>query len=246
MICSKIWNLPRFCRCITRPALPKEISRVSSISFSSNILSQIAGSSSTANQFVTDLNQLAQDLQSGNLSAAQQDFVTLSKDVQDGATSATATTSSSGITTSLLSDIASSPSGSTSFANELNQLGTDLSSGNLNSAQGDMLSLDTMALSANGETTASKTSSSNLADTAALIKAIVSALGTGDTSAAGSALSELASVSTSTQGAGDLANFASSLDTSSGSSSSNPLINLLSNLNSGSSSSTSSLLSEQA
>ena len=80
----------------------------------SSLLAEIASSPSSANQFVTDLNQLAQDLQGGNLSAAQQDYVTLSQDALDGVTSSTATTSSSGITTALLSDIASSSSSSSS------------------------------------------------------------------------------------------------------------------------------------
>ena len=55
---------------------------------------------------------------------------------------------SSGITTSLLSDMASSSGSSTSFVDELNQLGTDLQNGDLTSAQDDMLSLDSLALNA--------------------------------------------------------------------------------------------------
>ena len=74
-----------------------------------SLLSQIVGSPSTANQFAGDLNQLAGDLQSGNLSSAQEDYVTLSEDALNGTgSSSTATTNSSGITTGLLSTIASS------------------------------------------------------------------------------------------------------------------------------------------
>ena len=81
----------------------------------------------TANQFATDLNQLAKDLQSWyTVSAAQQDYVTLSQDLENGATSSSATTSSSGITVSLLSSIAGFSSSLSAFTSELNQLGTDL------------------------------------------------------------------------------------------------------------------------
>ena len=121
---------------------------MSTSGITSSLLSQIFSSPSTENQFATDLNQLAQDAQSGNLSAAQDDFVTLSADALNGATSSTATTSASGITPSLLSSLASSPSSLNSFVSELNQLGTDLQNGDQTSAQEDMLSLDSMALNA--------------------------------------------------------------------------------------------------
>ena len=68
---------------------------MSTSGITSSLLSEIAGSPSAANQFVTDLNQLAKDIQSGDLSAAQQDYVTLSQDALDGATASTADTSSS-------------------------------------------------------------------------------------------------------------------------------------------------------
>ena len=66
---------------------------MSTSAITSSLLSQIADSSSTANEFVTDLNQLAKDVESGNTSAAQQDWVTLTQDAQDGATSSSATSS---------------------------------------------------------------------------------------------------------------------------------------------------------
>src|ERR1700753_3034221 len=106
----------------------------------SSLLSQIAASPSTANSFLTDLNQLAKDLKSGNLSGAQEDFVTLSQDALNGATASSAATSDSGITSSLLSNIAGSSSSSSSFVSELNQLGSDLQNGSLGSAQQDLLS----------------------------------------------------------------------------------------------------------
>jgi hypothetical protein len=211
---------------------------VATSALTSNLLSQIADSGSTANQFVTDLNQLAQDLQNGNLSAAQQDFVTLSEDAQNGATSSTATASASGITTSLLSDIASSSSASSTFVTELNQLGTDLQKGNLASAQEDLLGLDSTALNAaSSASTSSGAISSvavnNQAQAGALIQAIVQALGEGNTSAVSSGLSALATISPSAAGASALqqesATFASS--------SSSSIDQLLEGLNTSSSSS---------
>jgi hypothetical protein len=143
---------------------------MSTSAITSSILSAIAGSPSTANRFVTDLNQLAKDLQSGNLSAGQDDYLTLSQDALDGATASTATTSSSGITTGLLSGIASSSSSSSSFVTDLNQLGADLANGNLSSAQGDMLSLDSTALNAvPSSSAASNSSTQSKADAATLI-----------------------------------------------------------------------------
>jgi len=149
---------------------------LSTSGITSSLLAQIADSPSAANQFVTDLNQLAQDLKSGNLSAAQQDFVTLSQDALNGATSSTANTSTSGITTTLLSDVLSTATGGNAFASELNQLGTDLENGDLSSAQSDMLSLDSSAQNA-APSASSTASTANQAETAALIHAIIEGLG---------------------------------------------------------------------
>jgi trimeric autotransporter adhesin len=221
---------------------------VSTSPISTSLFSQVAASPSAANQFATDLNQLAKDLQSGNLAAAQQDFVTLSQDALNGVTSATANTSASGITTNLLSDIASSQSNSNSFVNELNSLGTDLQSGNLTAAQQDLLSLDSTALGAASPTTTvsastSSTSSTSPSDVQALIKAIVQAIGSGDTSAASSDLAQLASVSGSSEGASYLNSLSTSL--ASGSSTSS-ISQLLQSLNTSGSNSSSSILNELA
>ncbi len=178
---------------------------MSTSGITSSLLAQIADSPSGANQFVTDLNQLAQDLQSGNLSAAQQDYVTLSQDALDGATSSASTTSASGITTSLLSNIASSSSSSTAFVNELSQLGTDLSNGDLASSESDMLSLDSTALNATSTSSAAPASStttpSNSADITALVNATSQAMEDGDDSAISADMAQLASVSTNSAGA---------------------------------------------
>lgn len=208
---------------------------MSTSGITSSLLAQIADSPSAANQFVTDLNQLAQDLKSGNLSAAQQDFVTLSQDALNGATSSTANTSTSGITTTLLSDILSTATGGNAFASELNQLGTDLENGDLSSAQSDMLSLDSSAQSA-APSASSTASTANQAETAALIHAIIEGMQAGNDSAVGTAMTELASVSSSSSGASYLTAASQSYGSSS---SSGSLSQLLDSLNSGSSSSSS-------
>ncbi|HTX75229.1 MAG TPA: hypothetical protein VMD29_03410 [Terracidiphilus sp.] len=226
---------------------------LSTIGISSSLLSQIAGSSSTANQFATDLNQVAQDLQSGNLSAAQEDFVTLSNDALNGATSSTATTSASGITTNLLSDIASSADSSTSFADGLSQLGSDLQNGDLSAAQGDMLNLDTTALNAASAAATSSNPSSaatsastqvSAMDSEALIQAIVQAMGAGDTTAIGDGLTELASISPSSQGASILSQMAANYGSStSATSDSGSTQQLLQSMNANSTSDSASILS---
>ncbi len=216
---------------------------MSTSGITSSLLSQIVDSPSAANQFVTDLNQLAQDLKSDNLSAAQQDFVTLSQDALNGATSSTATTSASGITTSLLSDVASSSSSASSFASELNQLGTDLQNGDLTSAQNDMLTLESTASNAAPSSAASSTTSDNQAQVTELIQAVVQAMELGDNSVIGSALSQLASISSSSQGASILNQESASYGSSSGSSSSSSVSQLLQSLDSNSSSGSGSTLS---
>jgi hypothetical protein len=217
-------------------AVNKGVQALSTSGITSSLLAQIADSPTAANQFVTDLNQLAQDLQSGNLSAAQQDYVTLSQDALDGATSSSATTSASGITTSLLSDIASSSASSNSFVSDLNQLGADLSNGDLASAESDMLSLDSTALNAvqspsAAPSTSSSTSASNSADITALVNATTQAMEDGDDSAISADMSQLASVSTSSAGASFLQsesqNYGSGVPSSSASSSVSQLLQSL-------------------
>ena len=215
----------------------------------SSLFSSLASSSATANSFANDLNKVAADLQQGNLSAAKEDYVTLSKDALNGATASTATTSASGITTTLLSRIAASPSAESSFVSELNQLGTDLGNGNLNSAQGDMLTIDSQALnnssaaSANSPSTSSTTSQP--ANTKAIIQSIVQAIDAGNSSLAGTFMSQLASDSSSSQGASILSQASaaytsassSAASSSSGSSSINQLLASVDQNNSSSSSS---------
>jgi hypothetical protein len=218
---------------------------MSTSAITSNLLSSELGSSSTANQFATDLNQLAKDLQSGNLSAAQEDYVTLTQDLADASTASSATTSASGITVSLLSDIAGNSSSLGTFTSELNQLGTDLNDGDLSSAQQGMLQLDSTALnaasSATGATTASTaTTATTQTPSSSLIRAIVQAMGAGDTSAVSTGLSELASESPSSQGASILQQLSGSYGSST--SSTGSVNSLLQGLESSSAVSEASLL----
>ena len=69
--------------------------------------------------FAQEFTQLGQDLQSGNLSAAQQDFVTLQSHTPQSST----------------------PSLFSQITQQFNQLGQDLQSGNLSAAQQDYLQL---------------------------------------------------------------------------------------------------------
>ena len=207
----------------------------------SSLLSQIASTPSTANQFLTDLNQLAKDLQGGNLSGAQDDFVTLSHDALNGGAASSTTNSASGITASLLSDITSSAGSSNSFASELNQLGSDLQNGDLSSAQQDLLSLDSTALNAASSISAGPGESKEL------IGAIVQAMDAGASGVASSALTELASISSSSPGASELQQLSQSLSGtgSSNSSQASSISELMqsANVNSDSSNSPSSILS---
>ena len=209
-----------------------------------SLLSQIAGSTATANEFVTDLNQLVKDVQSGNLQAAQQDWVTLSQDAQNGVTSSTATSSSSGIDAGALSAIAGASTSESSFVNELNLLGTDVENGALSAAQSDVQSLQSTAQSAvsPASTATGSTNPASASEIAALIRAIVAALSSGDSSAASSVMSELASVSPSSKGAAALQQQSESLGSSSSGSSSS-LSTLLQSLSANSSGSTTSRLS---
>jgi hypothetical protein len=93
---------------------------VSGILSSSFLQNQI---SSVSSPYQQDMQKLSQDLQSGNLSAAQSDFATLQQ-----AFSQPATTAASPSTTSTSNPVAQS----------FNQLASDLQSGNLSAAQKDL------------------------------------------------------------------------------------------------------------
>lgn len=78
---------------------------------------------SKAQQIQQEFQQLGEDLQSGNLSAAQSDYATLEQLVPQNSASSTSSTSST--------------QSSNPLAQAFNQLGQDLQSGNLSGAQQD-------------------------------------------------------------------------------------------------------------
>jgi outer membrane protein assembly factor BamD (BamD/ComL family) len=90
---------------------------MSTSGITSTMLSQIQ-------QFQQDFQQLGQDLESGNLSGAQSDFVTLQKDLTPSSSTSTSTAQSS------------SP-----IAQAFSQLSQDLQAGNLPAAQQDFSTL---------------------------------------------------------------------------------------------------------
>lgn len=221
---------------------------MSTSGITSSLLSQIVNSPSSLNQFVTDFNQLAGDLKSGNLSAAQDDYVTLSEDALNGATASTASSSASGLTASLLSDVASSQGSSTSFVSEFNQLGGDLENSDLTSAQEDLLNLDSTALNAastagtSAAATGAASTASNHAQIAEMVQTVVQAMEFGDSSMISSTMSQLASLSPSSQGESLLQQDSTSLSSAS-SSSSNTIGQLLDSVGNNNSNNSASILS---
>lgn len=218
---------------------------MSTSGITSSLLSQIANSPSSLNQFVTGFNQLAGDLRSGNLSAAEDDYVTLSEDALNGVTSSTASSSSSGLSASLLTDVTSSQSSETSFVSEFNELGSGLENGNLTSSQEDLLNLYSAALNAastagaSSAATGATSTSNNQAQIKELVQSVTQAMEFGDKTAASSTMSQLASISPSSQGASLLQQDSASLspDSSSSSSSIGQLLNSVDTSNSNSSAS---------
>jgi outer membrane protein assembly factor BamD (BamD/ComL family) len=87
---------------------------------------------SSFRQIKTEFQQLAQDLQSGNLTAAQSDFATLSQNLSGASPGAAATNSTTGVNSAAPTNAVTS-----AFA----QLGQDLQSGNLQRAQQDFTNL---------------------------------------------------------------------------------------------------------
>jgi hypothetical protein len=98
------------------------ISGILSSSFLQNQLSAVSS------PYKQDMQKLSQDLQSGNLSAAQSDFATLQAAFSQPASS----------TGSVSTFSTSAASTSNPVVQAFNQLGTDLKSGNLSAAQKDL------------------------------------------------------------------------------------------------------------
>jgi hypothetical protein len=91
----------------------------------SSSLSQLDTLLQNAKQFLTDFKQVGTDLEGGNVSAAQQDFVTLSKDAQASAPVSSTSSSASG----------SAQSKQATLVQDFKALSQDLQSGNLSGAQ---------------------------------------------------------------------------------------------------------------
>jgi len=107
---------------------------------------QTGSSASTAqssNPIAQAFNQLAQDLQAGNLSAAQQDYSTLQQDFQNQASRAHHHHHRSG------------GGRENQFAQLFEQLGQDLQSGNLSSAQSDFSAMQQLLQSNSSSSTGS-------------------------------------------------------------------------------------------
>ncbi len=91
-------------------------------------------------KFEQEFEQLGQDLQSGNLTAAEQDFVTL-QGMLPGSSSAQSTAAASTASTSTSSTGTATSSTQSTIEQEFNQLGQDLQSGNLTAASQDYAQL---------------------------------------------------------------------------------------------------------
>ena len=104
---------------------------MSTIGITSNDLRQVAGLPSAADQFVTDLNHLAHDLQKGDLVAAEQDLVQFSEGVLNSLDPVPAPTSNTGAATAPPSsphDVSAADGGVSEPAQSDARAGTDPSS----------------------------------------------------------------------------------------------------------------------
>src|SRR5579872_5726882 len=101
-------------------------------------------------QIKEQFQQLGQDLQSGNLTQAQTDYATLSKEfpgATQASTAAAATTAAAttAATTGATPSTGTTTTGTPSIAQQFAQLGQDLQSGNLQAAQQDYTNLQQTA-----------------------------------------------------------------------------------------------------
>lgn len=93
-------------------------------------------------QIQSEFQLLGQDLQSGNLSGAQQEFTTLSQNLPGVSQTSSGT---SGLASLLANATGNSQSSANSLIQEFQQLGQDLQSGNLQAAQQDYTSVQQTA-----------------------------------------------------------------------------------------------------
>jgi len=109
-----------------------------------------ASTSQSNNPLAQAFNQLAQDLQAGNLSAAQKDYTTIQQDLQSQASQ-----------THHHHHHAGGSQGS-QVSQLFTQLGQDLQSGNLSSAQSDFSSLQQLLLGNSGTNTSAGTATGSV------------------------------------------------------------------------------------
>jgi hypothetical protein len=100
------------------------------------------------------LQQLKQDLQTGNLNAAQSDFAALQKAFSQSCATSAANSAATTPTASAASTSAFSSSNTTPFSQAVNQLASDLTSNNLAAAQKDLSTLKQDRPQANGSVSA--------------------------------------------------------------------------------------------
>ena len=93
-------------------------------------------------QIRSEFQQLGQDLQSGNLAGAQQDFTTLTQNLPGASQTGGGTSNFASLLTSATG---SGQTGANPLVQAFNQLGQDLQSGNLQAAQQDFTNIQTTA-----------------------------------------------------------------------------------------------------
>jgi outer membrane protein assembly factor BamD (BamD/ComL family) len=117
----------------------------------SGVISGFQGTQGAAPKFEQikeQFQQLGQDLQSGNLTQAQTDYATLSKEfpgANQASANAAATAATTTATTTATTNTTPTTTGATSVAQQFAQLGQDLQSGNLQAAQQDYTNLQQTA-----------------------------------------------------------------------------------------------------
>ena len=173
---------------------------MSASAISSSNFSQWENVLASAEKISSDFQQLGSDLQSGNSSAAEQDYLTLSQDALSSpfaSSSATSSTPASSIATSSSTSAAPSTGGTQSQPSALEEafqtLGQDLQAGNLSGAQQAYAQIQQGLQSSGGERShhhhhGSGGSSSNNSALQAL-QAIISNLGSSSSNSSSSASS---------------------------------------------------------
>ena len=108
----------------------------------STILSGLSGyqhrGQSKVQQLAGEFKQLAQDVQSGNLTQAQQDFTTLAQNIPGVTLANTSGVSAASAASGGATPATGTPSSTNPLIQAFNQLGQDLQSGNVQGAQQDI------------------------------------------------------------------------------------------------------------